>query len=135
MRRTKYYSNYGYCTNSDLKSIDGQGIFDNISEVIKTTVENDLVRNAVSNVSKAAVKSIGKKVGDYIGVKIANSVIGKQKPKAPKTNTNEVKVREMVLEDLKLLPDDYNRLVEKYGDGYSTCRRKKVRGAGLKILK
>jgi hypothetical protein len=133
MRQTRYYSNYGFCTFHEPFDRKGNGILNDIGEVIKTVASNNIVKNAVSSVSHAAVKSIGQKIGNALGNKIADSFIsGKPQNLAKNVNVDEAKIREKVLDDLKLLPDDYTRLIQQHGDGAK--RRQKVRGAGLKIL-
>lgn len=131
MRRTKYYDNYGYYTFYEPKYQIGDGVLDNVTELFKSFASNDLVKHAVSNAGKAAAKSVGRKLGSVLGDKIADKAVGNRAAKI-KHNINETKIREKVLDDLKLLPNNYTRIVEQYGEGFK--RKKKIRGAGLKIL-
>jgi hypothetical protein len=129
MRRTKFHPNYGYYT---INTQSGSGVLDGVANLFKTVSENiptqlsTAAKDAALNVGIKAIKAVGSKIGD----KIANRILSKQ-AKAPKA-TDETRIREKVLEDLKLLPDDYNRIVTQYGEGNK--RKKKVRGAGLKVL-
>lgn len=122
MRRTKYYPNYGYCTEKY-----GNGLFD-VFQTVAANIPGQIstaAKDAALNVAKKGIKAAGSRLGDNIADRIL-----KKTPRKSVEKTNESEIREKVLKDLKLLPDNYNRIVEQFGEG----PKRKTRGAGLKVL-
>lgn len=112
-RHTRYHSQYGYIT--------GNGIGDlfNLSAKIFNKIPTSIIdagKNAATKVVKSGIEATGDKVGRVLANKIAPT-------------PNLTAPRRDILPDLKLSQQPQNPTQQGFGG-----RKKKIRGAGLKIL-
>ena len=110
MRRTKYYSNYGY--------ISGSGIFD-LPDFI-----THIIKESAVDIGKKGIAAVGSKVGD----KLADWIIKKKSKRKvavkhesgesarDNNEKTEEDIRREVLEDLKIIPKSSKKRVV-YGEG------------------
>ena len=117
-RYTKYVPQHGYVTV-------GGNVFNTLSALFSRVPSGitEAVKDGAIDVAKSGIRA----AGDRIGTKLANAI-------KPATKLSPQETRQAVLKELKLV-DDLPKVktvpaIDQYGFG----RKRKIRGAGIKLL-